>query len=318
MKINALYSILCVTAILCLSACNHKDVDFNYTGNENFTVNFDWQYAPDAEPGTMSLYMFPVDSSATQRYEFTDKNGGVIRAHVGNYTAVCFNSFTDYIEYSNTEKQSTFELTTTTTTLLRNISRLGVRSIDAPRAEGTEEERIAFPPDALWSAHNEDITVVYGDTTQSVTFYPKRCYCIYTVEIINCQNLKYVLAIDGSLSGMAGGWIPAQETLTTEKVTIPFSPTVSEDYSTITAEFNTFGNCPDELGEHTLMIYVILGDGNKYSYSYDVTEQIHSAPDPYNVHISLDGLPLPQPIVNGGGYNPGVDGWSIINVDVNM
>lgn len=51
---------------------------------------------------------------------------------------------------------------------------------------------------------------------------------------------------------------------------------------------------------------------------YDVTDQIHSAPDQRNVHIVLDGLPLPKPIVNGGGFQPSVDEWQSVDVDIEM
>ena len=46
--------------------------------------------------------------------------------------------------------------------------------------------------------------------------------------------------------------------------------------------------------------------------------QIHSAPDQRNVHIVLDGLPLPKPIVNGGGFQPSVDEWQSVDVDIEM
>jgi len=49
-----------------------------------------------------------------------------------------------------------------------------------------------------------------------------------------------------------------------------------------------------------------------------VTRQVDDAADPRDVHILLDGLPLPKPIVNGGGFHPTVDEWQNIYVDVPM
>ena len=66
------------------------------------------------------------------------------------------------------------------------------------------------------------------------------------------------------------------------------------------------------------MVYAILNDGKKYSFTYDVTAQIHEAPDPKNVHIVLDGLPLPKPIDNGGGFAPTVDDWNTEEVEISM
>ena len=49
-----------------------------------------------------------------------------------------------------------------------------------------------------------------------------------------------------------------------------------------------------------------------------MTGQIHSAPDPRNVHIVLDGLPLPKPITNGGGFQPEVEPWKPVEIDLKM
>ena len=65
-------------------------------------------------------------------------------------------------------------------------------------------------------------------------------------------------------------------------------------------------------------MYAVLADDSKWYYTYDVTDQIHNAPDPRNVHIVLDGLPLPKPIVNGGGFKPTVKEWQTVDVDIQM
>lgn len=50
-------------------------------------------------------------------------------------------------------------------------------------------------------------------------------------------------------------------------------------------------------------------DGSKFYKTFDVTEQIHTAADPRNIEILIDGLELPKPIINGGGFNPDVSEW---------
>lgn len=40
--------------------------------------------------------------------------------------------------------------------------------------------------------------------------------------------------------------------------------------------------------------------------------------DPRNVHIVLDGLPLPKPITNGGGFQPEVEPWQPVEIDIEM
>ena len=170
----------------------------------------------------------------------------------------------------------------------------------------------------LWSDHAESIELERTSAPQTVTLYPKVSVCRYTVEIRNAENLKYVSGISGSLSSLAGGLFAGKSETTEELVTIPFEVTVSADKSTLRGGLLTFGHCPSKQNRHRLIVYAILSDESKWYYTYDVTDQIHLAPDQRNVHIVLDGLPLPKPIVNGGGFQPSVDEWQSVDVDIEM
>ncbi len=56
----------------------------------------------------------------------------------------------------------------------------------------------------------------------------------------------------------------------------------------------------------------VLKDGTKWCYIYDVTKQIKEAPNPYEVEIVLDKLPVPTKIGGNSGFTPGVSDWNII------
>ena len=108
------------------------------------------------------------------------------------------------------------------------------------------------------------------------------------------------------------------DAISEECVTIPFDAAVSADKTLVTGSLLAFGHCAATQNAHQLTIYAVLADESKWYYTYDVTDQIHSAPDQRNVHIVLDGLPLPKPIVNGGGFQPSVDEWQSVDVDIEM
>ena len=40
--------------------------------------------------------------------------------------------------------------------------------------------------------------------------------------------------------------------------------------------------------------------------------------DDYEVGIELDELPIPKPIVNGSGFQPTIDSWQGVEIDVGM
>lgn len=301
------------------TSCEHKDLCYDHSDAVDVKVAFDWKDAPGAAPASMSFYLFPAGGGEALRYDFTDCTGGTIRVPVGSYEALCLNSDTENINYRNTECRETFEVTTRAADLLSGLSVLGVLSDGVPRVDGTEDERVILPPDMLWSDCVEGIELKRADGTMAVTLRPEMSVCRYSVEIRNAANLKYVSGISGSLSSMAESLYPGVGCDATCKTgaTIPFDAAVSADKSTVTGGLFAFG-CPSARKTHTLTIYAVLSDESKWYYTYDVTDQIHSAPNQRDVHIVLDGLPLPKPIVNGGGFQPDVDDWHSVNVDIEM
>lgn len=309
------YYLLAALAVLVAAACEHKELCYDHTHTVDVRVVFDWKNAPDAAPETMSLYLFPKAGGEPLRYEFTDRRGGTITVPMGAYDALGLNSDTERLHFRNMNRRETFEVYTREANLL---AALGVRSDDAPRAEGAQDERAVAQPDRLWCDCAEGIEFKRGVAGQTVTLYPSRAVRSYTVEIRNAENLKYVKALSGSLSGMAGGLLLDKKEPTAEAVTIPFDASITQEQTGITGGLLAFGPCPQADGVHKLVIYAVLDNGEKWYYTYDVTRQVREAPDPYHVHILLDGLPLPKPIVNGGGFQPGVDGWKEIYIDITL
>lgn len=311
---------LCVVMSLLLTGCEHKELCYDHPHTVQLQVVFEWEKAPDASPKSMSLYLFPQGRGKPLRYEFAGHKGGIIRVQEGNYDALCLNSDTEGIYYLNTEKQTTFEVTTRTTGLLTRLSALDVPSVKTPFAEGTKDERVALEPNRVWSHHVENIQLKKDTDGQSLTLYPEISIHTYTIEIRNAENLKYVSGISGSISTMAGGFFPGigPNALSEERVTIPFEVAISDDKTAITGRVQSFGHCPSTMNSHKLVIYVVLADGSKWYYTYDVTEQFHADPDLQNVHILLDGLPIPKPITGGGGFEPSVDEWEDVVEDIEM
>ncbi len=301
------------------ASCTHKELCFDHSHIVDLKVVIDWSHAPEASPATMSLYMYPVDGGEGFRFEFPDRKGGTIRIPIGEYRGFCINSDTEVIRYRNTDAFDTFELITRPTTSVMGLFNLGLTtSSTAPRAEGTEDEQVAFSPDPVWSDRVEGIVLTELNAPQTITLYPESAVCNYSVEIRNAENLKYVSGVGGSLSGLTEGYLPGIDGLGPDRVTVPFDADISLEDGLLTGAFRTFGHCYEMSIDHKLVIYAVMSDGNKRYYTFDVTDQVHNAPDQRNVHIIIDGLPLPKPITNGGGFHPEVDDWESIEIDITM
>ena len=166
-----------------LTSCEHKDLCYDYPHRQNVEVTFDWSEASDANPSTMSLYLFPENGGAPQRYEFTDRNGGCISVAAGTYDAICVNSDKETHRINGKETRKTFEVTSAETRVLQGL--LASMAQSAPRANESGKERVMSEPEMLWSAHAERLVIKTNGEKSFITLKPKARVKLCSVEIKN-------------------------------------------------------------------------------------------------------------------------------------
>ena len=197
-----------------------------------------------------------------------------------------------------------------------------------PRAEDTELQRVILEPDPLWIATSSEFTLTAADTepgaeATTITMQPTTRVRQVSITIRNVPNLQYTGEFGGSLSGLAGS-VWAESGKPGDELVMQAFPMTVLDETTLQAHFRIFGHCPHadegDTNSHLLTIYAILADGTKWYYTEDVTEKIHDSGSSTDedIIVELDGLPLPKPIVNGSGFQPTVDGWQGIEIEVDM
>ncbi len=309
-------TLLSATA-LTLSSCHHKDLEYA-TPVADVVVVFDWRDAPDADPSSMGLYLYNTDDNSSLRYIFDNKNGGPLHAPLGQYSALCINSDnTDWARVTDTDDIDGFEILTHDVSMLTGQS---LQTYALPRAAGTETERMVATPGMLWGSRLDNIDLIYHEGTTTVTLYPEELICRYTVTVLDVENLEYArgASIDATLSGMAQGYMLGLMRPSDTAVTMPFSLAAPKSGESLNASFLTFGVTPTRSLSHILTIYVILADGTKWYYTFDVTDQVNEAPDPRHVDIIVRGISLPTPISGGSGFIPDVNDWQAVDVDLDM
>lgn len=310
----------CLMAAVLLTSCVHKELCYDHPHTCELDVVFDWSKAADADPETMSLYLFPQDGGKSERYEFTDRRGGRIRVLPGEYEAICLNSDTREIVLEDRDLYDSFRLTTADGELHSSALLAGVMMGKPPRAKGTEDERVARSPDKVWTGHLENIII--DETTGSITMTPEKSYIRFSIEVYNVENLEHTYIVSGALTTLSESLLPGRNVLSEENVTLPFSAGFSVAERSIKGGLLAFGHCPGQELQHFLVLYVTMNDGTNLSYRYDVTDQIHDSPDPENILIILDGLTLPKPEGGGdgpsGGLDAVVDEWTSIDIGLNM
>lgn len=330
MKIGMNY--ILALLLLALTSCVHRNFEYDNGRIGYVEVVFDWRNAPDAQPASMSLYLFPQQGGEPLRYEFVGRNGGVIRVAPGTYDAICINSDKRDVLYRGAELFSTFEVTTPEADNVAVDPLLDCRSSDLPVAPGTEDQKIMMQPPMLWSSSETGFTVTVtanmkgkagkGMTEiehQVLTMYPKRIVDTYVVTVKNVRNVQYLRTLSGSISDMSEGYMAAEQMRTDTSVILPFGLTHDVAQANAEGMFLTFGHCPDVRRSHKLMLYAVLTDGSKYYYEFDVSDQAHNPPDDNGIyHIVVEFIDIPNPSGGGSGVSPDVNTWNSVDIYLDM
>ncbi len=313
------YKLMIVLVAVCLSSCRHKDLYMDESLSSDLIVVFDWRKAPTANPSAMAMYMYDHDGSTPLRYIFSNKTGGRIKVPFGQRHAISLNADnTDWAHMRNEDNIESMEIFTSDAS---SLAAQNLQSAIVPRADGTSSERMAATPGMLWCTRTNNIDIAPHVGTDTITVYPHEAICYYTVDIYDVDNLDGVKSssIDATLSGMAEAYQPGADTGSDLPVTMTFVLKANPDEHNLHSEFLTFGDCPTAGAKHYLTVYMVLKDGSQWYKSFDVTDQVTTAPDPKHVHIIVRGLPLPEPPTESGTVlTPNVNDWQTVNIGLKM
>lgn len=338
-----LYIIRCMSAVLVCLSCEHKELCYHHPHTATVRLEFDWRDAPGAAPDGMCVFFYPEEGedAPMRRFDFAGTSGGEIEIRVGRYRVLCYNNDTEAVLLRGTEGFGSHEAFTRDGDLFESIYGSSAGS-STPRANGAEEERVVISPDMLWGCTATEVEITetgisyicipfdekdewagkpVENTGQVITLYPHELPCTYTYEIRHVKGLEHVSQMCASLSGMAPSLFFGDESLGRECVTLPFEAHAG-DGETIVGRFLTFGHHEENAAPHRMLLYVWMDDGSKYCYGteserFDVTGQVHSAPDRRHVHLIIDGLDLPRPI-GGDNMDPSTDDWQEVNEEIHL
>lgn len=330
MKFTKLF--LLTSSLFLLTSCDYKDLCYDHSNGASVNVRFDWQKAPDLNAQGMTVLFYNTGKAGDpERYDFVGRDGGTARLVTGSYRAVAYNYDTETILYRNMEDISTLEAYTRRSSIEEGTQMAALsRGYEMPRAGGTEDEPVILEPDPLCGAQS-DAFQLNAKVTGDVTIMPHMRTQEVVITINHVPNLQYTSQIGGSLTGLAPSVNMSTGELGEGCATQAFTAVAKGD-STIVMTFNIFGHCPhatgDDHNDHLLTVYAVLADGSKWYYTQNVGDQMHNpsqggggggAPgENVEIDIVVDDLPIPKPIVNGSGFQPTIDGWNGIEINVDM
>ena len=308
---------------LLLASCQYKELCYDHNHSGAVNVVFDWSLYPEARPTGMTA-LFYKDAQEPIRYDFSGHNGGSARLVEGQYQAVGYNNNTEAIRFRGMGSVATLEAYTRNSSITEGTKLFATKG-EMPRAKGTEEEIVILEPDPLWGGAGAQF-LVEVDGNHTTTVQPRELVREMVITIYNVPNLQYTSGLGASLTGLAGSVFLADGRMGEDHVTQAFEMH-KIDETTIQARFYTFGHCPhaDEglENDHALVLYAVLADGTQWYFTTDVTDQLHdpdlNPEDTHHMEVDIEeDIPIPKPIVNGGGFQPTIDGWQGVNIEVGM
>lgn len=294
--------------VIVLTGCEHKELCYNHGHNVEIEIRFKWDAAPDADPQTMVVNFFSLDGTHVARREFTSRDGGVVMVEAGEYRLLFHNGEMESVKEA-VDNYDKYGLATVEEALLAPMS----RSLDTPpRPLASAKEPVRSPAEIVWAGKHEYVMVEHSKERLVVELYPEKATACYTVEVVDVENLRDNLALSAALSGLSEHFNVSSGSAAGQPVTVPFA-IERKDSKTLKACFLTFGHCPDDnVVPHILSIYT----SNKSYFNFDVTDQVHNAPDDKNIYIRIDGLKLPV-----GGKDDdllSVDPWEEVEENIEI
>jgi len=304
----------------------------NCPEEQDFSIVNDWRYAPDAQPEGMACIFFPKCGGEPWRFDFPGKGAGPLVLPPDEYHFLSFNDdtysvrfidsdgFDGYVAYTNKASHTAF-----------NEAGLA-KAPSLPDNVSTDTEQLVECPDMMWGCAYRFFELFYGSLTYSVspehspqfstdmilTAFQRQLTSRYRFVISDVSNLDGVRALSAVFSGLAGSLNLATGMKSTYPVMVP-SRAYASDSTIIKGDFITFG-LPDHADvSNILSLLVLLKDGRKFMYQFDVTEQVRDAPDPLDVTVRINRLRLEdsKEEVSDGAFDVSVEGWTTIGININ-
>lgn len=295
--LNALFTALCLAVAASLSSCQ-KDLTYMVADETYVGVAFDLGSAPALQ--SVETCLFPMSGEGLSYHLPTVKTSRV-EAPGSKLRAFCYNADS----YINRFSVSTWERSTVTTGSTYIISRsdFGAAYANAPRG-GDADEPVLYQPTALYA----DTCSLFDASSKDavLTFRPRDVLSTVHIEISGIKGIERVKVASAALSGMAAGMSLSTLTPVSDACTIPVSLDLTGNGVSGTAL--CFGHCSDGIHSHFLTVYMMLTNGTKVYFTFDVGESLHSGGSSQSMEIKLRDIEIPETTPEGG-FSPDIDTW---------
>lgn len=321
---SGLYGILFGMAVLLtvsLTGCGQREIVCPGEEARPLEILFSWEKAPGACPEGMTLYFYDADNNGwCRRFDISGSEGGRFELPAGRYNMIAVNNDLPGVRIDGYQ---------------------GFHSASAVAqpggAESGQDLPAVRPTGMLYGAVMTDIEVTlcgvrYRAPDGSLVECPKglvRCAPDslaneYHVIFENVNGADRILSAKGVLSGMASKLILCEDSAGPDECCVSFPmevAAVKESGAVMRGATTGFGMAAG-FGLHqkySLTAVIKLKNGNVYSKTYDVSDQVENYLHSNTIIIIINGIDIPSgdvPGDTGGGFEVGVGGWEIVEIEL--
>lgn len=309
-KIAHIYNILAAAVLtlvaLFAASCEHKPLYEEIPQNQLVDIVFDWSNLAEGDsiPDEMTLYFYNKRTGEVEKRDVTtDEDTVTVEILSGDYTLITYDTDSPFIVPTGTETPETHEITDVRTD---SESPVVYGTDDTPTIKKTEDP----------------------DEHQTLVITPKRITRKYNIVVLNTDSIEGAAHYSARLCGLGNsvyvmtGNCGSQA----EEDSVRLILTLSEDGKEAEGSLNTFGPYYTKKQKASNKLVVYAYDDNSApigSYTFDVTDQIVNAKNPYDVTIivKLDSnIPPtpPTPDPEKGDINVGVDEFPNDSINIKL
>lgn len=278
-----------------------------------FRVVFNWDSIgiPNYDRPEMGVLFYPQGSGGWWRYDLRPA-GGVVPAPGQVFRTISYNDNIETVLISGNHSYDEIQGTTVNGQILNSFPKGLLR--EEPPVPDTSEP-VHMCPTTMAVARSGWFRYMGTDTVQ--TLWPRKFTATYSVTVDRVDSISSAMAVSVALTGMSPGKYLASCRRMPGPVAYSSAMGIDAAHDRFTGTFNTFGPATDAT-QNMLYVYVLLVNGDKKIYAFDVTDQVLPHSDSLDVSIHVGGIKLPdvEPSGDVGSMEVGVSGWEVIHVTI--
>lgn len=294
--------------VIAASMCScQKELTYASENNERHVdISFKWNN--NNRKSNMAVWIFPTVGAGLFYSLPTDKVSNV-EAQNGQLHAFCYNNDSDINRFEVNAWKDAIATTGETDIVMKSVFGDNVKSI--PRG-GDPDEPICFQPTELYC----DTCTITGDDDSLITFTPQPVLKEIEIRIVNVKGTNGIAFVSAALSGMASSMSLSTLKPCGCQCTIPIGMSVEKE-SVISGNGLSFGKNVNYYGKNILTIYVMLSDGQRIYYNYDISDRISQTANKTSIEVTIEGMTVPE-VQAGSGFNPNLNEWNIYEEEIAM